>query len=130
MCKAYSVEQIPQHTHTHTHNLKYAAVKWNIKASVISRQAGTGADPEIGRGIAREGGEKKTEKKERRREKDSKKEKDTLKWRLFHTNITATGCKIIEQMNFAAQNTQQKNIAVERSDSTAIIKRDLCLVWK
>ena len=56
----------------HTHP-KHAAVKWNIKASVISLQAGTGADPKTRRGIAREV-EKKKEKRERRREIDSEKE--------------------------------------------------------
>lgn len=34
---------------TSTHHLKHAAGKWNIKAFIISLQAGTGADPNAGR---------------------------------------------------------------------------------
>lgn len=34
---------------TSTHHLKHAAGEWNIKAFIISLQAGAGADPNAGR---------------------------------------------------------------------------------
>lgn len=65
-CETDTLLQYPTstHTHTHTHNPKHAAVKWNIKAFIISLQAGIGADPKTGRGEAREGGEKRERKGE------------------------------------------------------------------
>ena len=56
------------HTHTHTHNPKHAAVKWNIKAFVISLQAGAGADPKTERGRAREVGKNDAGRGKKKRE--------------------------------------------------------------
>ena len=74
--EAYSVKQqsypntqpLHTHTHTHTHNPKHAAVKWNIKASVISLQAGAGADPKTERGRAREVGKNDAGRGKKKRE--------------------------------------------------------------
>lgn len=118
-----------QPPHTHTHDPKHAAVKWNIKASIIRLQAGTGADPKTERGKA---GEKKTrdgeEDRKTRRERDERVREGARNRKSHsshlnegHFTLTVTDCKIIEQMN----NEAQKHKVVIQQRSSSVNRRQM-----